>query len=100
MKRLRADSVANGAGLPARSVKKWASAAPSTCRRPAPGFAPRRGYSYAATEGFYGMRNSYYRWKRARAARKFQVYMGKQGREVHFDKEGRYVDPDDRRRMH
>jgi hypothetical protein len=28
------------------------------------------------------------------------VYMGKQGREVHFDKEGRYVDPDDRRRMH
>jgi hypothetical protein len=26
--------------------------------------------------------------------------MGKQGREVHFDKEGRYVDPDDRRRMH
>jgi membrane associated rhomboid family serine protease len=62
--------------------------------------APRRGYSYAASEGFYGMRNSYYRWKRARAARKFQVYMGKQGREIHFDKEGRYVDPDDRRRMH
>jgi membrane associated rhomboid family serine protease len=62
--------------------------------------APRRGYGYAASEGFYGMRNGYYRWKRARAARKFQVYMGKQGREVHFDKEGRYVDPDDRRRMH
>jgi membrane associated rhomboid family serine protease len=62
--------------------------------------APRRGYGYAASEGLYGMRNSYYRWKRARAARKFQVYMGKQGREVHFDKEGRYVDPDDRRRMH
>jgi membrane associated rhomboid family serine protease len=62
--------------------------------------APRRGYSNAASEGFYGVRNSYYRWKRARAARKFQVYMGKQGREVHFDKEGRYVDPDDRRRMH
>ncbi len=62
--------------------------------------APRRGYNKAASEGFYGMRNSYYRWKRARAAKKFQVYMGKQGREVHFDKEGRYVDPDDRRRMH
>ena len=62
--------------------------------------APRRGYGYAASEGLYGVRNSYYRWKRARAARKFQVYMGKQGREVHFDKEGRYVDPDDRRRMH
>jgi membrane associated rhomboid family serine protease len=62
--------------------------------------APRRGYGFAASEGLYGVRNSYYRWKRARAARKFQVYMGKQGREVHFDKEGRYVDPDDRRRMH
>lgn len=62
--------------------------------------APRRGYGFAASEGFYGIRNSYYRWKRARAARKFQVYMGKQGREVHFDKEGRFVDPDDRRRMH
>jgi membrane associated rhomboid family serine protease len=62
--------------------------------------APRRGYGFAASESFYGVRNSYYRWKRARAARKFQVYMGKQGREVHFDKEGRYVDPDDRRRMH
>jgi membrane associated rhomboid family serine protease len=62
--------------------------------------APRRGYGYAASERLYGLRNSYYRWKRARAARKFQVYMGKQGREVHFDKEGRYIDPDDRRRMH
>ena len=28
--------------------------------------APRRGYSYAASESFYNMRNSYYRWKRAR----------------------------------
>ena len=62
--------------------------------------APRRGYGYAASERFFGIRNGYYRWKRARAAKKFQVYMGKQGREVHFDKEGRYVDPDDRRRMH
>ena len=62
--------------------------------------APRRGYGNAASERFYGVRNAYYRWKRARAARKFEVYMGKQGREVHFDKEGRYVDPDDRRRMH
>ncbi len=63
-------------------------------------FSPRRGYAHVANERFYGLRNSYYRWRRARAARKFQVYMGKQGREVHFDKEGRYVDPDDRRRMH
>ena len=62
--------------------------------------APRRGYGNAASERLFGIRNGYYRWKRARAAKKFQVYMGKQGREVHFDKEGRYVDPDDRRRMH
>jgi hypothetical protein len=40
------------------------------------------------------LRNTYYRASRRRAARKFEVYMGKQGRKVHFDKEGRYIDPD------
>jgi len=40
------------------------------------------------------MRNEYFRWKRRRAARKFEVYMGKQGRKVHFDKDGRYIYPD------
>jgi membrane associated rhomboid family serine protease len=62
--------------------------------------APRRGYRYAASEQYFGWRNRYYRWKRARAARKFEVYMRKQDRNVSFDKEGRYIDPDDRRRMH
>ena len=42
------------------------------------------------------MRNWYYRGKRRRAAKKFAVYMGKQGREVHFDKNGKYVEPEDR----
>jgi hypothetical protein len=41
------------------------------------------------------MRNSYYRYKRRRAARKFEVYMGKQGRKVHFDKDGRYLGPEE-----
>jgi membrane associated rhomboid family serine protease len=56
--------------------------------------APRRGFAMASSERYFGFRNSYYRWKRRRAARKFEVYMRKQNREVSFDKEGRYIDPD------
>ncbi len=58
-------------------------------------FAPRRGLAFGFTEQMFGMRNGYYRWKRRRAARKFEVYMRKQNREVHFDQDGRYVDPDE-----
>ena len=57
-------------------------------------FVPRRGLAFATAERYYGLRNDFYRNKRRRAARKFEVYMGKQGREVRFDKEGRYIDPD------
>ncbi|MDP9051065.1 MAG: rhomboid family intramembrane serine protease [Acidobacteriota bacterium] len=57
-------------------------------------FAPGRGLAFGLTERVYGLRNEYYRAKRRRAARKFEVYMGKQGRKVSFDKEGRYIDPD------
>jgi membrane associated rhomboid family serine protease len=57
-------------------------------------FAPRRGLAFGLSERVFGLRNAYYRAKRRRAARKFEVYMGKQGRKVHFDKEGRYIDPD------
>jgi membrane associated rhomboid family serine protease len=57
-------------------------------------FAPRKGFLVGTSERYFGLRNDYYRWKRRRAARKFEVYMGKQGREVHFDKDGRYIDPD------
>ncbi len=58
-------------------------------------FAPRRGLAFGVSERYFGVRNDYYRWKRRRAARKFEVYMRKQNREVHFDKDGRYVDPDE-----
>ena len=61
-------------------------------------FAPRRGLAFGVSERFFGIRNAYYRYKRRRAARKFEVYMRKQNREVHFDKEGRYIDPDELRR--
>lgn len=60
-------------------------------------YAPRRGLGYGLSEQYFGMRNAYYRAKRRRAARKFEVYMGKQGRKVSFDKEGRYIDPDERK---
>ncbi|HLI77170.1 MAG TPA: rhomboid family intramembrane serine protease [Acidobacteriaceae bacterium] len=61
-------------------------------------FAPRRGVRFAAAEGFFGLRNAWYRSRRRRAAKKFTVYMQKQGREVQFDERGRYIDPDAERR--
>lgn len=56
--------------------------------------APRRGFAYAASERAFSLRNGYYRWKRQRAARKFEVYMRKHGRTVKFDGQGRLIDPD------
>jgi membrane associated rhomboid family serine protease len=66
--------------------------------------APRRALRHSVSEGWFGLRNSYYRAKRRRAAKKFQVYMRKQGKDVSIDSSGRYIgldedDPDDRRRM-
>ncbi len=66
--------------------------------------APRRGLRHAASEGWFGLRNNYYRAKRRRAAKKFQVYMRKQGKDVNIDSSARYVkldddDPNDRHRM-
>ncbi len=62
--------------------------------------APSRGVSFALSEKWYGLRNGYYRWKRRRAGRKFEVYMRKQGRTVRFDGNGRPIedDPNDRSR--
>ena len=57
--------------------------------------APRRGMSFAMSESWYGLRNQYYRWKRRRAGRKFEVYMRKQGRTVRFDSHGRQIDEED-----
>jgi membrane associated rhomboid family serine protease len=56
--------------------------------------APRRGMSFMLSESWYGLRNRYYRWKRRRAARKFEVYMRSQGRTVKFDGQGRLIDED------
>jgi hypothetical protein len=57
--------------------------------------APRRGFGFVLSERWYALRNQYYRWKRRRAASKFQVYMKKQGRTVRFDGQGRLLDDDD-----
>jgi membrane associated rhomboid family serine protease len=58
-------------------------------------FVPRRGLTFGASEQYFNLRNSYYRWKRRRAARKFEVYMSKHDRKVTFDEHGNYVPPDD-----
>lgn len=56
------------------------------------GYEPRK----APQPGlFTRMKNSYYRWKRRRAARKFEVYMKKHDRDVHFDEYGNYIPPED-----
>jgi membrane associated rhomboid family serine protease len=58
-------------------------------------FVPRRGLMFEASENYFNMRNSFYRWKRRRAAKKFEVYMREHDQEVHFDEHGNYVPPDD-----
>lgn len=58
-------------------------------------FLPKRGLMFGASEGYFGVRNSYYRWKRRRAARKFEVYMRKQNRTVSFDEHGNYIPAED-----
>ncbi|MGZ4816297.1 MAG: rhomboid family intramembrane serine protease [Terriglobales bacterium] len=56
--------------------------------------APRRGVSFVLSERWYGLRNAFYRWKRRKAAKKFEVYMKSQGRTVRFDGNGRQLDED------
>jgi membrane associated rhomboid family serine protease len=60
-------------------------------------FMPKRGLALGATEHYFSVRNSYYRWKRRRAARKFEVFMRKQNRTVSgtFDENGNYIPPED-----
>src|SRR5207244_6746197 len=47
------------------------------------------------SERYFALRNSYYRWKRRRAARKFEVYMRDHNRTVEFDEHGNYIPPED-----
>lgn len=57
-------------------------------------FLTRRS-SVQISERYFSLRNSYYRWKRRRAARKFEVYMRDHNRTVTFDEHGNYIPPDD-----
>ena len=56
-------------------------------------FLPRKGLAFATSERYFSLRNEYYRWKRRRAARKFEVYMRKHDRKVEFDEHGNYIPP-------
>jgi membrane associated rhomboid family serine protease len=58
-------------------------------------FAPRRGLAFGLSEGYFSVRNAYYRWRRRRAARRFEVYMRKHDRTVTFDEHGNYIPPED-----
>ena len=61
-------------------------------------FLPRRGLVFSVSEWYYSMRNEYYRAKRRRAAKKFQVYMKKHGESPGtFDEYGNYQPPDDKK---
>jgi len=51
--------------------------------------------SLGLSERYFSFRNSYYRWKRRRAARKFEVYMRDHDRTVKFDEHGNYIPDDD-----
>jgi len=59
---------------------------------------PARGLLFAGSEKYFGVRNGYYRWRRRRAARKFEVYMSKHDRKVDFDEHGNYIPPDEEKR--
>ena len=63
-------------------------------------FVPRSGLGFATSEGYYGIRNSYIKWKRRRAAKKFEVYMRDKNQPTnyndYFDEYGNYKDPNSR----
>jgi membrane associated rhomboid family serine protease len=62
-------------------------------------FVPRRGLTFAFSEGYYGLRNYYHRLKRERAKKKFQVYMRKHEndpKQQYFDEYGNFRPPGDR----
>jgi len=61
-------------------------------------FVPQRGLAFRVGEGYFGFRNAFYRWKRRRAARKFEVYMRQHNRTVSFDEHGNYIPPDDKKK--
>jgi len=60
-------------------------------------FVPRRGLTFAFSESYFGLRNSYHRWKRRKAAKKFEVYMRQHEKEPgkYFDEYGNFKPPED-----
>lgn len=62
-------------------------------------FVPRRGLTFAFSEGYYGLRNYYHRLKRERAKKKFQVYMRQHEndpKQQYFDEYGNFRPPGER----
>ena len=61
-------------------------------------FVPARGLLFSFSEASYGLTNRYYRWKRRRAGRKFQVYMKKHNQDPsdYFDEYGNFRPPEDK----
>jgi membrane associated rhomboid family serine protease len=60
---------------------------------------PRRGLTFAFSEGYYGLRNYYHRLKRERTKKKFQVYMRKHEndpKQQYFDEYGNFRPPGER----
>ena len=57
---------------------------------------PRSGFGFLASERYYGVRNSYYKWKRRRAAKKFEVYMREHDKSEYFDQYGNYKAPENK----
>jgi membrane associated rhomboid family serine protease len=48
----------------------------------------------AVEDQIFGVRNAYYKWKRRRAGKKFEVYMRKYDKDRYFDQYGNYREPD------
>ncbi len=61
-------------------------------------FVPRCGLLFALSESYYGVRNSYHRWKRNQAKKKFQVYMREhqQDPKQYFDEYGNFRPPEEK----
>jgi membrane associated rhomboid family serine protease len=59
---------------------------------------PRGGLKFATSEGYYGVRNRYQRWKRRRMAKKFEVFMRQHDRKQYFDEYGNFRPPTDEER--
>lgn len=60
-------------------------------------YVPRRGLQFATSEQYFGVRNRWIKWKRRRAAKKFEVFMRDKNQPTnfseYFDEHGNYKDP-------